>query len=158
MASATKSLFRKPMTAKERWHNVRKVLIVTSPLLVLALVLLVYMAVSGGPTLLCSDLNCFVLNANSCKHVRYDDVSATGTIYYSAARDSATGNCTMTKRIDALSKDEDPAIVALLKGKSMECEYPMGKFNGQWTTSMMEGIEDCRGDLKDAVGVLLLLV
>lgn len=40
----------------------------------------------------------------------------------------------------------------------MECVYSPGQFNGQWTTSLIDGIEDCQGELKDAIGQLLLLI
>lgn len=124
---------------------------------VLLLLLGIYMG--GITSTLCTDVGCFIARANQCKTVTYDETTDIGTISYSVDGGKTAGTyCVMTKEIVELDKNEDAFLKTALEKKTMECVYSPYKFNGQWMTSMVEGLEDCHGDLKEVVGQLLLLV
>lgn len=125
--------------------------------LVIAVIVMITFITSVGSSSKCTDMDCFISNANQCKPTMYVVTTEMGEIAYFIETDK-TGNCILTKEIVELSKNEDPALKKVLEGKKMECTYSSGKFNGQWTSSMIEGLEDCHGELKDAIGQLLLLV
>lgn len=102
-------------------------------------------------------MGCFVAKANQCQIAVYVEATELGKIMYSS-KPGNSGNCILIKEVVELSQNEDPFLKKVLKGKKMECVYSPGQFNGQWTTSLIEGLEDCQGELKDAIGTLLLLV
>lgn len=111
---------------------------------------------TGDKSDICDDMDCFIYKANQCEPVIYEETNEMGNIMYYTKTDDA-GNCVLRKVIMELSKNEDPIIKKVLENKGMECTYTKGNFNGQWVTSMTEGLEDCNGELKDAIGPLLLL-
>ena len=117
---------------------------------------LVQVLFPSGPVQ-CATMKCFIVNANQCIPTTYDDRTEMGVFRYSAGK-GASGNCTLVKELAKAADREDPFIRRALENRRMECTYQAGKFNGQWTASMIEGLEDCRGELKDAVGELLFLV
>ncbi len=104
----------------------------------------------------CGDIDCFIAKANQCEPAVYEETTDMGKIMYYTETDDA-GNCVLRKVITELSKNEDPIIKKVLEDKGMECTYTKGNFNNQWMTSMVKGLEDCQGELKDALGPLLLL-
>ncbi len=120
---------------------------------ILIIVLLAVYFMNSSPAEKCDNLDCFIANADECKSTTYLETSEIGTIKYSISAD-----CILTKEIVELSENEDSFLKNALKGKKMECTYSKGNFNGQWVISMIEGLEDCSGDLKDAVANLLLTV
>ncbi len=124
--------------------------------LALTVILLSSMFVSFIGAMSCNDMPCFVQKANQCTTASYTEKSSFGTITYSSRIEA--GVCILTKRVVALNENEDAVIKALVEGKSMDCSYEKGKFNGQWTSSLVEGLEYCEGDLKEAIGTLILLV
>ena len=105
----------------------------------------------------CSDINCFIAKANQCEPVVYEETTDMGSIRYFSVKKEDTDNCILVKEIEELSKNEDPLIKKLLEEKEMECTYTKGNFNSRWMTSMTAGLEDCQGELKDAIGPLILL-
>jgi hypothetical protein len=149
-------LFKGPKTPEERKRNLKIVTIVFSPFILLAIVLVVQAYFAGGFSIHCGDMNCFIARANQCKPVMYNEVNDLGTINYYARQHA--GNCSLKKEIRELSENEDPFLKKALEGKEMECAYSAGDFNSQWTMSLIEGLEYCDGELKDAIGKLLLLV
>ena len=104
----------------------------------------------------CTDMSCFITKANQCQAITYEETTEIGTINYIIT--SQNSNCILTKEIVELSESEDAFLKKTLEGKKMECTYSSGQFNGQWTISLIEGLEDCQGELKEALGQLLLLV
>ncbi|MBU2522943.1 MAG: hypothetical protein KKE23_01480 [Nanoarchaeota archaeon] len=44
----------------------------------------------------------------------------------------------------------------LWKAKSLICQYYSGEFDSRWIDSISDGLEYCRGDLKDAIGELII--
>ncbi len=105
----------------------------------------------------CTDLKCFLNKANQCAPATYEETTDIGTIDYSVKAGVDNG-CTLTKQVVTLDNKENALVKKLLEGKQLECIYLKNQFNGQWMTSMIEGLDNCFGDLKDAVGGLLLLV
>ena len=102
------------------------------------------------------DINCFIVQADKCNPITYEETTAMATIRYSITADNLS--CIFTKEIVNLNEKEDSTIQKIMKGKKLECIYISGQFNDQWTTSLIEGLEDCQGELKEAIGQLLLLV
>ncbi len=134
-----------------------KPLVVVAGIAGLLLLLGIYMG--GITSTRCADVGCFIARANQCKTVTYDETTDIGKISYSVDGYKTAGTyCVMTKEIVELSDNDDAFLKTALEKKTMECVYSPYKFNGQWVTSMIEGLEYCSGDLKDAVGQLLLLV
>lgn len=105
----------------------------------------------------CADMNCLLIKANQCKTATYEEASDMGKIRYSIRLSSAGDYCILTKEIVELNKNDDPFLKKVLEGKKMQCSYYKGKFNSLWTSSMIEGLDDCNGELKGAIGQLLLL-
>lgn len=105
----------------------------------------------------CADLKCFMAKADQCAPATYEETTTIGTISYSISANSGD-SCALTKQVAALNTNENGLIKKLLANKLMVCVYPKNQFNDQWMTSMIEGLDNCYGDLKDAVGRLLLLV
>ncbi len=123
------------------------------------LLLLLGVYFGGSASVRCTDVGCFIAKADQCKTVTYDETTELGKISYSVDGGKTAGTyCVMTKEIVELRANEDAFLKTALEKKKMDCAYSPGKFNGQWMTSMIEGLEDCHGDLKEAVGQLLLLV
>jgi len=120
---------------------------------ILALILMISFIVSAFRGSSCEDMNCFIIQANQCNATTYQETIDVGTISY-----SVNSSCVLTKEIVKLSDKEDPLIKRMIERKTMECFYSKGKFNGQWTTSMIEGLQNCRGELKEAIGQMLILV
>ncbi len=98
----------------------------------------------------CSTRECFIASANSCTSALWTSQEEIGTVSY------ATAQCKFMKTIESVSANELPEVKSLIEGKSFICPYPSGKFNVNWTDTLTQGVESCRGDLKDAIGELLL--
>lgn len=113
-------------------------------------------SLNSGTT--CKNAGCFVTGAKQCMTVNYQETTEFGTFKYTAKLDNELHKCVFTKEIVKLSANDDPFLKAALEGKQMQCAYAKGEFNGQWVTSQIEGLEDCNGELKEAVGMLLLIV
>ncbi|MFA6547500.1 MAG: hypothetical protein WCT11_00975 [Candidatus Magasanikbacteria bacterium] len=105
----------------------------------------------------CADLKCFITKADQCAPATYEEATTVGTMSYSIGEGTGN-NCALTKQVVALNKNENDLIKKLLQDKQMNCNYLKNQFNGQWITSMIEGLDHCDGELKDAIGQLLLLV
>lgn len=153
------ALFSVPKTPEEKKKAFKRVILATSPFVALGILLLIFTYFSGGFATHCADINCFIVNANQCKPTIYEETSELGKISYSISSvDNNKSACLLTKEITELSPNEDPVLKKILEKKKMECIFPSGKFNGQWTSSLIEGLKDCHGELKDAIGQLLSLV
>jgi len=131
----------------------KKFKVLIGVLVILALLIIFYARI---PTK-CVDLKCFVAKANNCMPATYEETTAIGTIDYSVSANSGD-SCALTKQVVALDKKENDFVKKLLENKLMVCIYSKNQFNGQWITSLIEGLDNCEGNLKDAVGQLLLLV
>lgn len=124
--------------------------------LILAVVVMISSIISFMHSSSCTDMNCFIAQASQCQAAAYEETTKIGTISYSITAENSS--CLFTKEIVKLSENEDPFLKSVLEGKKMQCAYSQGKFNAQWTNSLIEGLEDCQGELKEAIGQLLILV
>ena len=98
----------------------------------------------------CTTDLCFITAANQCRSVEMDRNIA-GSVYSLSEK-----NCVLTKTIKTVNATETPVITALLKGTSMTCSYDKNGFNDNLMTTLSLGIDNCNGDLKDALEQLLL--
>lgn len=106
-----------------------------------------YLATLSQPVV-CSTNECFASVADSCRAVDMTRNEDFGTINY-AAKD-----CTFTKTI--AGTNENPEMKKLLEGKSLSCTYEKGNFDRRLLASMIEGIDNCNGELKGIIGELLI--
>jgi len=128
---------------------------------ILAVIVMIASIISFMHGSSCADMNCFIAQASQCKSITYEEITDIGTIRYSITPENSNSdnsNCFLTKEIVTLSEKEDPFLKKVLEGKKMQCVYSQGQFNAQWTTSLIEGLEDCQGELKEAIGQMLILV
>ncbi|VVB65555.1 Uncharacterised protein [Candidatus Gugararchaeum adminiculabundum] len=97
-----------------------------------------------------SETECFISAANNCDNANLTLTDNVGTFQYSAS------GCVLTKTLVILNANETPEMKNALEGKNMTCIYETGKFNSELVTSLLSGIEYCNGDLKEALGELVL--
>lgn len=102
----------------------------------------------SGP---CMDKACFIAAANDCRDLNVTISEDTGTFTY-----SSSGACIFTKTLVSLNASESRQIRNVLEGKNMTCMYTRGKFDPRLVTSLVGGIEYCRGDLKDGLARLVI--
>lgn len=106
----------------------------------------------------CDTTECFVSAAASCKSTALEIQDDAGTLWKYRSR-AAYGGCgSFTKTAIRLNQDEAPHLKELLEGKSLTCTYKDGEFDGRWLTSLVSGIDNCDGELKEALGQLLFLL
>ena len=96
----------------------------------------------------CSTQECFISAANNCEAVKMEQNEAGSLFRYS------TSNCIMTKTLSKINGLEPAEIKSLLEGKSLECAYEKGAFNTYWISALSIGLENCSGELKDAIDEL----
>lgn len=99
---------------------------------------------------ICKTEECFIEAANSCENSTFYSTEDIGFIKYE------TSGCFFMKTIVSTNKAELPEIKELIEGKSLICQYDFGLFNEDWMNSLSENIEYCQGDLKEAIGELVL--
>jgi len=96
----------------------------------------------------CADKACFVTAANNCENVILEQNEEGSTFKYEAK------SCVLTKTAVNLNIDEPQEMKDLLEGKSLQCTYITGAFNEDWTDTLSLSLEDCSGELKDAIDEL----
>ncbi|MFA5887871.1 MAG: hypothetical protein WC852_04130 [Candidatus Nanoarchaeia archaeon] len=106
-----------------------------------------YIASMSQP-ITCNTNDCFASAADSCRTVDMARNEDFGTVQYNAK------DCTFTKTI--VTANESPDMKRLLEGKSLSCAYQEGNFDRRILTSMIEGVDNCDGDLKVILGELLI--
>ena len=91
--------------------------------------------------------DCFIKKADNCENavLREKLANTTTIIKYKAE------NCNLIKTIESFDKAEPEEIISLFKGKEMSCSYEKNDFNEEIINGLVGGIEDCSGDLKDAI-------
>ena len=111
-----------------------------------ALVLLmIFIVIPAFAEKTCTDAVCFADYANECKKVKMISTEDTATYELKSA------NCVFTKKVLNMSETEPAAIRELFMGKTMECSYNQSSFNPDWIDTLIGGIEDCSGPLKEAI-------
>lgn len=121
------------------------------------LILLVIIAAIGvlltawyvAPQGTCVEQSCFAETANRCGSATHAG-EVTGTTVQHHVE-----NCRYTRTVITLSPDEPPEVRELLMGKSLACAYVEGAFNQHWLTTFSLDLEDCTGDLKDAIAAIV---
>ncbi len=99
----------------------------------------------------CRTAECFIEAAGSCRRAKLV-AEGKGWIEWSYRSD---GFCRFTKTAARLDGRESPRMKELLEGKSLACAYEKGEFDERWVTSLLYGIENCDGELKETLGKLL---
>jgi len=100
----------------------------------------------------CMNETCFfIAAANNCEDKNLTVTDDVGTFSYSSSK-----YCIFTKTLVSLNDNESQEMKNLLEGMNMTCIYERGKFDQRWVTSLIYGIENCQGDLKDRLGDLTL--
>jgi len=123
--------------------------------LLIIIVILVAIVILPSVTLgskKCADKSCFIAAANNCENVVFEQ-DEEGSIFKYASKD-----CVLTKTAVKLNIDEPQEMKDLLEGKSLTCEYLTGAFNEDWTDTLSLSLDDCSGELKDAIDELAAAV
>lgn len=99
----------------------------------------------------CQDKACFIAAANDCRDMNVTITEDIGTFAYTSSQD-----CTFTKTLVRLNNSEMQEMKTLLEGKNMMCIYTKGKFDQRLVSTLIGGMENCDGDLKDDLGNLTI--
>jgi hypothetical protein len=96
----------------------------------------------------CNTADCFIAKAENCGSARIDQTIGGSVFRLSVEK------CILTKTLSKINETEPQEMKDLLGGKSMTCAYSSGMFDDNWIKTLSIGIEDCSGDLKDAIDEL----
>jgi hypothetical protein len=99
----------------------------------------------------CMEKACFIAAANDCRDLNVTIQEDIGTFRY-----SSSPYCIFTKTLVSLNGTESREVRNLLEGKNMTCIYTKGKFDHRLVTTLIGGIEYCRGELKDNLARLVI--
>lgn len=121
----------------------RKALKITAIILIIAAFLSV--AVLSFLPMKCNFDECFIEQANKCKAATYTK-SIEGTTFRLETKD-----CLLTKTIVNMGLDEPEEIKEEFLGKSMVCSYVEGDFSPLYLTTISGMINNCEGELRDAL-------
>lgn len=103
------------------------------------------------PNATCSDAACFIAAANNCEDMNVTLTGDVATFTYTSSQP-----CVFTKTLVSVDTNETQQMKDFLNGKSMTCIYERGRFNPGLVSSLVDGMEYCNGDLKDALSELLV--
>ena len=103
-----------------------------------------------APASACTTKDCFIASASDCKEMSITLTEKAGVFTYASSTD-----CVLTKTLVRLDTSEAPEMKTLLEGKTMTCKYEKGQFDERWVTSLIYGIENCDGELRDNIAELL---
>ena len=67
-------------------------------------------------------------------------------------------DCMFTKTLTKVNETEPAEIVLLLESKSMSCQYDLGEFDDNLIKTIVLGMENCEGDLKDGLEEVVIAV
>ena len=104
---------------------------------------------SPAPT--SQDTAAFISAANDCQDASLTVTSTVGTFSY-----QSTSDCNLLKTLVKVNSSEQPEVKKLIEGKSMVCIYTKGNFDPRWVTTLIGGMENCHGDLRDGLAQLLV--
>ena len=102
----------------------------------------------------CTTTECFVKAANDCRKAKLEIVDDADMFWRYRSSAFCGG---LEKTLVFLNDKETAPMKELLEGKSLSCDYTKGKFDQRWVTSLIFGLENCRGELKENLGQLLFL-
>lgn len=135
--------------SKKKIMKVSKIILMIFGIFFLILVGLVILGISLPTT--CTTNECFIDEANACGKVEmYSEMPGGGWFrFYSK-------NCEFKKTVSNLYESETQEMKDLLEGKSLICKFESGEFDENWINSPLEGLEKCKGKLKDIIAQLIL--
>ena len=102
----------------------------------------------------CTTAECFVKAANDCRKAKLEIVDDADMFWRYRAAAFCGG---LEKTLVFLNDKETAPMKELLEGKSLSCRYKQGNFDKRWVTSLIFGLENCEGELKENLGQLLFL-
>lgn len=94
----------------------------------------------------CDSDECFIEYASDCKPTFYSKIDAGIVFEFESTKD-----CVMEKKLQGLPDSEPLIIRDLLLDKGMICTYSKEGFDERWTSTLLGGLENCNGELKDAL-------
>ena len=123
--------------------------------IVVCLIALVWFAgctssANAPSTVVTTDQAAIIAAANNCTPMT---VTITDDV---ATYQETSANCSFTKTLVQLNPGETQQMKTLLEGKNMTCLYTKGNFDPRLVTSLIGGIENCTGDLKDDISRLTI--
>ncbi|MBW2996264.1 hypothetical protein KY332_03115 [Candidatus Woesearchaeota archaeon] len=92
------------------------------------------------------DKACFIEKANQCKKA-----TVRNTIGDNSIIKYTTEDCILTKEIDKFSETEPEDVITFFKNKKMTCPYIENNFNTLLIEGLSTGMDDCEGELKQAI-------
>lgn len=132
-------------------NGLKKVIIFFAVCLSVIIAALVYLSFVTKD---CATTECFIKAADNCRKAKLEIVDDAGIFW----RYRATAFCGGLEKTLVLLNDKETAnMKKLLEGKSLSCDYTKGKFDQRWLTSLIFGLENCQGELKETLGQLLFL-
>ncbi|MBW3015069.1 hypothetical protein KY330_01480 [Candidatus Woesearchaeota archaeon] len=120
-------------------------------IVVLVLVVFFIIVFSGEKSLECSSASCFIDAAQECKSVTFVQEEVGSEILY-----EIKDGCVLEKSILNFGPNEPVEVVQLFESRKMTCPYPEENFNPASINSLLEDIDACSGELKDAIFELRL--
>ena len=96
------------------------------------------------------DTAAFLSAANNCQDASLTVTNTVGTFSY-----RSTPGCALEKTLLAVNSSESAEVKKLIEGKSMVCGYTKGNFDSRWVTTLLGGVENCHGDLRDGLAQLI---
>lgn len=102
----------------------------------------------------CHTADCLAKAANDCRKAKLESVDEAG-IFWQYRVSAPCGR--FEKTLIYLNEKETESMKKLLEGKSLSCNYTRGNFDKRWIDSLIFGLENCEGELKETVGQLLFL-
>lgn len=107
---------------------------------------------SGMTLKACLTDECFISSANECSAARMEKILA-GSLYQLSEK-----GCILEKKLSKMNETEPKEMKDLLESKAMTCIYEKGMFDENLVKTISLGIENCEGELKDAIEELTTAV
>ncbi len=98
------------------------------------------------------DSGCFIEQANLCEPAELEMYYVDDTV----VTFKSNKQCILEKEITNFNENEPELVVDLLSEKKMTCPYEKNNFNSFVVYDLVNGIDECEGDLKEAILELLV--
>ncbi len=102
----------------------------------------------------CATTECFIEAANDCRKAKLEVVDDADMLWRYRVAAFCRG---FEKTLVVLNDKETARMKELLEGKSLSCNYTKENFDKRWLASVIFGLENCDGELKETLGQLLFL-
>jgi len=94
----------------------------------------------------CETAECFAEKANNCEKSVYI-LDEEGTTY----RFTSSTDCVVEKSVTAVSDTEPEIIREMFLNKAMSCTYSQDGFDERLLSTLLSGLENCEGELKESL-------